>query len=172
MANFPFVCVCIYIYIYTHTHTHTQIHTHVCMPSHFSHVGLFENPWTIGCQAPLSMKFCWQEYWSGLPCPSPEDLLDPGVEPESLMSPPLVALFFTTSATWEAHTHTHTHTHLAHLYPLICCWTLRLLPYPVYLAIVNNVAMTTGVHVSFQISGFLFFLFFFAYIPRSNIVGL
>ena len=100
-------CLCVYIY----TYTHTQIHTHVCMPSHFSHVGLFENPWTIGCQAPLSMKFCWQEYWSGLPCPSPEDLLDPGIEPESLMSPALVALLFTTRATWEAHTHTHTHTH-------------------------------------------------------------
>ena len=131
------------------------------MPSHFSHAGLFENPWAIGCQAPLSMESCRQEYCSGLPCPSPEDLLDPGVEPESLMSPALAALFFTTSATWEAphthtHAHAHTHRHIAHLYPLICCWTLRLLPYPVYLAIVNNAAMDTGVLVSFQMRGFLF----------------
>ena len=101
---------CVYIYTYIHTY----IHTHMYMPSHFSHAGLFENPWAIGCQAPLSMESCRQEYCSGLPCPSPEDLLDPGVEPESLMSPALAALFFTTSATWEApptHTHIHMHTH-------------------------------------------------------------
>ena len=43
-----------------------------------------------------------QESWSGLPCPSPEDLPDPGIEPSSLMSPALAGGFFTTSATWEA----------------------------------------------------------------------
>ena len=41
------------------------------------------NPWTVAHQAPLSMKFSWQEYWSGLPFPSPGDLHDPGVEPGS-----------------------------------------------------------------------------------------
>ena len=40
-------------------------------------------PWTIACQAPLSMGFSRQEYWNGLPFPSPGDLLDPGIEPES-----------------------------------------------------------------------------------------
>ena len=39
-------------------------------------------PWTIACQAPLSMEFSRQEYWSGLPYPSPGDLLDSGIEPE------------------------------------------------------------------------------------------
>ena len=43
-----------------------------------------------------------QEYWSGLPCPPPGDIPDPGIEPASLMSPALVGGFFTTSVTWEA----------------------------------------------------------------------
>ena len=40
-------------------------------------------PWTAACQAPLSMIFPKQEYWNGLPFPSPEDLPDPGIEPKS-----------------------------------------------------------------------------------------
>ena len=48
-----------------------------------SHVQLFVTPWTVACQAPPSLGFSRQEYWSGLPCPSPVDLLDPGIEPES-----------------------------------------------------------------------------------------
>ena len=57
----------------------------------------------IACQAPLSMGISRQEYWSGLPCPSPRDLPNPGTEPTSLTSP-LADGFFTTSATWEGHT--------------------------------------------------------------------
>ena len=56
----------------------------------------FSSVWA--CQAPLSMGFSRQEYYSGLPCPPPGDLPDPGIEPESLMSPALVSRFFTTSA--------------------------------------------------------------------------
>ena len=48
------------------------------------------------------MGFSRQEYWSGLPFPPPEDLLKPGVEPTSLVSPALADSLFTTSATWEA----------------------------------------------------------------------
>ena len=44
---------------------------------------LFATPWTILCQAPLSMEFSRPEYWSGLPFPSPGDLSDPGIEPRS-----------------------------------------------------------------------------------------
>ena len=44
-------------------------------------VQLFVIPWTVACQAPLSMEFCRQEYLSGLPFPSPGDLPDPGTEP-------------------------------------------------------------------------------------------
>ena len=62
-----------------------------------SHVGLLAIPWTIARQAPLSMEFYRQEYWSGLPFPSPEDLSDPVIEPASLMSPPLAGSFFTFS---------------------------------------------------------------------------
>ena len=41
-------------------------------------------PWTVACQAPLSMGFSMQEYWGWLPFPSPGDLLDPGIKPGSL----------------------------------------------------------------------------------------
>ena len=40
-------------------------------------------PWTVGCQASLSMGFSRQEYWSGMPCPSPGDLPNPGIKPRS-----------------------------------------------------------------------------------------
>ena len=59
------------------------------------------NPWTVAHQAPLSMGFPRQEYWSGLPFPSPGDLLNPGIEPTSVASPTLSGVIFTTSATWE-----------------------------------------------------------------------
>ena len=48
-----------------------------------SRVRLFATPWTVACQAPPSIKFSRQECWSGLPLPSPGDLLDPGIEPRS-----------------------------------------------------------------------------------------
>ena len=50
-----------------------------------SRVRLFVTPWTVACQVPLSR----QEYWSGLPFPSPGDLPDPGIKPVSLTSPAL-----------------------------------------------------------------------------------
>ena len=49
-----------------------------------SHVSLFATPWTVAHHAALSMGFSRQEYWSGLPFPSPEDLPHPGMEPWSL----------------------------------------------------------------------------------------
>ena len=69
-------------------------------PSRFQGVWLFVSPWTVAHQAPLSMGFSRQEYWSALPGPPPGDLPDPGIEP---VSPALAGGFFTTSATWEAH---------------------------------------------------------------------
>ena len=72
-----------------------------CMLSCFSCVQLFTTPWTAACQAPLSMGFSRQEYWSGLLLPPPRDLPDPGIKPATLMSPALAGRFFTTSATWE-----------------------------------------------------------------------
>ena len=52
-------------------------------------------PWTVPKQAPLSMGFPRQEYWSELPFPSPGDLSDPGIELASLTSPALAGRFFT-----------------------------------------------------------------------------
>ena len=75
---------------------------HVCMLSHFSHFRLCVTLWTVARQAPLSMEFSRQEYWSRLPCPPPGDLPNPGIEPTALMSPALSGGFFTTGATWEA----------------------------------------------------------------------
>ena len=53
------------------------------MLSHFSRVQLFMTLWTVACQAPLSMEFPRQEFWSGLPFPTPGDLPDPKIEPPS-----------------------------------------------------------------------------------------
>ena len=86
---------------YTHTHTHTHTRMHLCMPSCFSCVLLFAAQWTVARQAPLSMGFSRQEYWSGFPCPPPEDLPDPGIKLVSLLSPALAGWFFTISITWE-----------------------------------------------------------------------
>ena len=52
--------------------------------SPFSCVLLLVTPWTVAHQAPLSMGFSREEYWSGLPFPSPGDLSDPGIKPASL----------------------------------------------------------------------------------------
>ena len=51
--------------------------------SHSSRVQLCVTVWTAACQAPLSMGFSRQEHWSGLPCPPPGDLPDPGIKPRS-----------------------------------------------------------------------------------------
>ena len=72
------------------------------MLSCFSCVLLFATLLTVTHQAPLSMGFSRQEYWSGLTCPPPGDLPSLGIESTSLMSPALSGRFFTTPATWEA----------------------------------------------------------------------
>ena len=76
----------------------------VCMPSCFSRVQLFATPRTVAHQAPLSMGFSRQEYWSRIGC----HVLLQGIfltqelKPTFLMSPSLAGGFFTTSATWQA----------------------------------------------------------------------
>ena len=54
-----------------------------------SRVRLFVTPWTVARQDPLSMGFSKQEYWTGLPFPSPGNIPDPGIEPEQVDSLPL-----------------------------------------------------------------------------------
>ena len=90
-----------YILIHcTITRPHSPIS--MCVLSRFSHVWVFETLWTVAHQAPLSMRYFRQEYWSGLPCPPPGDLSNPGRKPISLESPALGNGFFTTNTTWGA----------------------------------------------------------------------
>ena len=67
-----------------------------------SQVQLYAIPWTVGHQAPLSMEFSKQEYWSGLPFPTPGGPPDPGIKPEYLASPALAGGFFTNCAKFIA----------------------------------------------------------------------
>ena len=64
-------------------------------------VQLFVILWTVAHQAPLSMGFSRQEYWSGLPFPPPGHFPDPGIQSWALEFPALAGGFFTTSATWD-----------------------------------------------------------------------
>ena len=75
---------------------------HLCGPMHLcvcvlSWVRLFATPCAVAHQAPLSMGFLRQEYWSGLPFPTPGDLPNPGIKPTSLVFPALRGGFFTTA---------------------------------------------------------------------------
>ena len=65
-------------------------------------VHLFAILWMVAHQVPQSMGFSRQEYWRGLPFPTPRGLLHPGIQPASPASPALAGGFFTTSTTWEA----------------------------------------------------------------------
>ena len=82
--------------------------THTCTRAH-SVMSDFATVWTVAYQAPLSMGFSRQEYWSGLSLPSPGDLPDPGIEPTSVTYPALAGRFFITSAAWKMPRH-HTQT--------------------------------------------------------------
>ena len=67
----------------------------------FSHVQLFTTLWTVACQAPLSMGLSRQEYWSGLPFPSPGDLPNPAIETASPVAPALQADSLLLSHLWS-----------------------------------------------------------------------
>ena len=68
-----------------------------------SHVRPFANPWTVALQAPLSMEFLRQEYWSVWPCPLPGDLPDPGIEPTPACISCIAGRSFIQCATWEVY---------------------------------------------------------------------
>ena len=59
---------------------------------------ILATPWTAACQAPMSIGFFRQEYWNGLPFPSPADILNPGIEP---LSPALQADSLATESPWK-----------------------------------------------------------------------
>ena len=84
-----YICVCIYFSVLDSFPLIAQYGVFVpcgilmLLLSSFSRDRLCATPWTAAHQDPLSMGFSRQEYWSGVPCPSPEDLPDPGTEPGS-----------------------------------------------------------------------------------------
>ena len=77
------VVVIIWQYMTSSTSNQPTVHCVVIVVSSLSHIQLFVTPWTVAHQAPLSMGFSGQEYWSGLLFPSPGDLSNPGIEPAS-----------------------------------------------------------------------------------------
>ena len=85
------VCMCVCVCVCVCVSMCVCMCVHVCV---LSHVQLFASPWTVACQAPLSIEFSRQEYWSGLPCPSLGVLPDPGMKPRSLSSPALAGRVF------------------------------------------------------------------------------
>ena len=69
--------------------------------SGLSHVRHFVTLWTVARQAPMSLEFSKQEYWSGLPFPPPRDIPNPGIQPASPVFPALAGRFFATAPhTW------------------------------------------------------------------------
>ena len=78
----------------------TEVTSHACTV--LGRVQFFAASWAVAHQAPPSMGFSRQDYWSGLPFPTPGDLPDPGNKSVSPASPALAGGFFTTSTTWEA----------------------------------------------------------------------
>ena len=74
---------------------------HVCAQL-LSCVQLLATPWTVAHQAPPSLEFSRQEFWSRVLFPPPGDLPNPGIKPTSLASPLLAVRFLATSTTWEA----------------------------------------------------------------------
>ena len=81
---------------------------HVLFDQSLSRVWLFVTPWTVARQALLPMGFSRQEYWSGLPFPTPGVIFPTqGVKLLSLASPVLASVFFTTSTMWEASPNVH-----------------------------------------------------------------
>ena len=81
----------------TRANTLPQSPLGVCVRAHpLSRVQLFATLWTVACQAPLSMEFSRQKYWSGLPLPLPRDPPNPGTGPTLPASPALADGFFTT----------------------------------------------------------------------------
>ena len=91
-----------------------------------SNVQLIATLWTIACKASLSMKLSRQEYWSGLPCPPPGNIPNPGTEPMSLTSPLLSGGFFTTSTIWGAQNQLALKvpipSTLPQVFQLVCLW--------------------------------------------------
>ena len=134
----------------------------VC-PQSFSHVQFFVTPWTVAHQAPISMGFSRQEYWSGLPFPTAGDLLDPVIEHESLASPAMAGRFFTTVPPGNP-------------YPIIgrssISWSESSdsSNTPTISSLLLNIKLFTGAHVTVQLFSFSFWAAR-SYFPASLTIG-
>ena len=125
----------------------------------YSHHGVHEISvisWTVALQAPLSMGFSRQEYWSGLSFPSPDHLPNPEMKPTSPASSALAGQFFATELPGKSP--------LMYIYYTFFIHWMALWLFP-YLIIVNSAAINIGVHIPFQVSVFIFF----GYILSSGI---
>ena len=74
------ICICILMHLEVSYLRQIKLTSWLCVLSRFSHVQLSVTLWTIDCQAPLSMGFCRQEYWSALPFPPLGNLPNPGID--------------------------------------------------------------------------------------------
>ena len=86
----------LYIYYFIHLEATPWTNISSVCVCVFRHVWLFATLWAVACQAPLSVGFPRQEYWSELPFPLPGDLSDPGIKPTSCVAPALGGEFITT----------------------------------------------------------------------------
>ena len=93
----------IHVWLYIHVYIYMCVCIFMCVHvlSRFSRVWLYVILWTAACQAPLSVGFSGEEYWSGMLCPPPVDHPDPGTEPVSLTFLALAGRFSTTNTTCE-----------------------------------------------------------------------
>ena len=104
------VCVCVCVCMPIHVLLYFCLYLYACVCVCELSVLTLCNPWTVACQAPLSMEFFRQDYWSRSALPPSRDLLDPGIKPMSLASSALagklynclklVFLFNMTSVPW------------------------------------------------------------------------
>ena len=98
------------------------MYIHKCLPACWvsSVTSDFATPWTVARQAPLSMGFSRQEYWSGLLCPPPGDLPNPGIKPSSSAAPALQVGPLTTEPPRKPHIYTNIYAYICiFVYPCI-----------------------------------------------------
>ena len=111
ISNNMHVCVCVCVCVYVS----------VCLCARpFSHAWLFATLWPVACQPPLSMEFSRQEFWNGLPFPTPADLPSLGIKPKFPAVPALAGGFLTTAPPGK-HLMTYRHNNNKQLLPLSAC---------------------------------------------------